>query len=242
MENQDVYSLIERDDSGGLEKVEDLLKTVLFIRNEQQQTPFSVAIRGDKRKCVEKLIENGAASSVFVKGYSPGSLVCTLPMAYQPPSSVFTHPDRLINVGKEAISRIDDALSTHISEMVKVSKDREAREASQREVEREQRKRREAKAGGSSGGPAKAPKTSFNHFPPQLNPGDIVRRGKDWSWGDQDTTVGIAYSGLALRYSAGNPTVRVEWRTDIANSSSTFHTNSYQYSATKQDLYLVDPR
>ena len=121
MENQDVYSLIERDDSGGLEKVEDLLKTVLFIRNEQQQTPFSVAIRGDKRKCVEKLIENGAASTVFVKGYSPGSLVCTLPMAYQPTSSVFTHPDRLINVGKEAISRLDDALSTHISEMVKQS-------------------------------------------------------------------------------------------------------------------------
>ena len=89
----------------------------LLTRNSEQQTPLSVSIRSSSMESVKALLDIGAASSIFVKGYAPESLVCSLPMALQPASSCFNHPEPLENLDPTILSGIDDAMVAYIGEL-----------------------------------------------------------------------------------------------------------------------------
>jgi hypothetical protein len=58
-----------------------------LTRNDLQQTPLGLAVSKGNQKEVEAFLSDGAASSVFVNGYFPNSLVCTLPQTAQPAST-----------------------------------------------------------------------------------------------------------------------------------------------------------
>ena len=67
-------------------------------------TPLACALAGDKQpRVVQELLNLGASSSIFVKGYSPDSLVCTLPMAQQPLSSVVKHAQPKMDTDKTVL-------------------------------------------------------------------------------------------------------------------------------------------
>jgi hypothetical protein len=104
-----------------------------LTRNELQQTPLARAISQGNRDEVESCLHEGAASSVFVHGYFPSSLVCTLPQAVQPASTgtlllvlcftslsnfcaVFHHPPPLKNVDKIVTKLLDDAIDKWVRE------------------------------------------------------------------------------------------------------------------------------
>ena len=94
----------------------------LFLRDSEQNTPLSLCLRSYKdgrtgyAHSLEALWKANAASSVFVRGYAPKSLICTLPMAVQPPSSVFEHPSP-IEIPSEVISDIDSHLAEYVEEL-----------------------------------------------------------------------------------------------------------------------------
>ena len=90
---------------------------MLLQRNDDQQTPLAVAIIGGSLQNIETLLEVGASKTIFVKGYSDGSLVCTLPQASQPPSSVFHHQPPHKSTDDIVISKIDEALCTQIKHL-----------------------------------------------------------------------------------------------------------------------------
>ena len=89
----------------------------MLLRDNEQNTPLSYCLRAaTHNNSLSALLEANAASSVFVKGYTPGSLICTLPMAVQPPSSVFDHPPPM-HVSPEVISQLDAQLAQHVTHL-----------------------------------------------------------------------------------------------------------------------------
>jgi hypothetical protein len=85
-----------------------------LTRNELQQTPFSEAlIRRDEGE-ITSYLSLGSACSVFVHGYLPDSLICTLPQTVQPPSTVFRHPPPLKDTPTDIMHKIDVELETWI--------------------------------------------------------------------------------------------------------------------------------
>jgi hypothetical protein len=90
---------------------------MLLQRNERQETPLATAILGNNDSTIFALLESGAANSIFVTGYMPGSLVCTLPQTSQPPSRAFEHPPPFVGSSKEVLERIDEALFDHIHKL-----------------------------------------------------------------------------------------------------------------------------
>lgn len=128
----------------------------LLQRNEFQQTPLTVAILEKQRETVETLLEYGAAETVFVAGYLPNSVVCTLPQASQPPSSVFQHPPPLMDTDPILLSKLDDAVCAYIKSLAALKVKKAADEAAL------------AAALGSSSGPNPITKTPFNFFPTKL--------------------------------------------------------------------------
>jgi len=176
----EIYLSINSKDAGSISAIAQANPDVVYLRDQQQATPLAAAIKENSPSCVSVLLESGAASSVFVHGYADGSLVCTLPMAVQPPSSAFQHPEPLRNVDPSIIEALDESLSAHVKQMVA---DEEA-EATRIRLAMEKEKKR--KAGGATAAAAGAqPATtaasgltapagsSFNHYPPSLNNGDI---------------------------------------------------------------------
>jgi len=178
--------------SGAVGALRDAVTTqpeALLLRNEQQQTPLSVAIRldvavggGGGASMTSTLLGAApatCASSVFVHGYSPNSLVCTLPMATQPSSSVVTHEAPLIGVDPALLEMIDVTLAKNVQKMVT---DEQAEEARIKKAEAADQKKRAA-ALATPKVVAAAPVSTFNHFPAQLSVGDHVRRALGWRWG-----------------------------------------------------------
>ena len=176
----EIYLSIKNKDAGSIAAIAQENPEVVFSRDQDHATPLAAAIKENSHPCVAALLEAGAAASVFVQGYTEGSLVCTLPMAVQPSSSVFQHPEPLRNVDPTIIDAIDESLSTHVKQMVA---DEEA-EATRIRLAEEKEKRRKAgaasvtvggtpAAGATTGGATTTTSSPFNHYPASLNVGDI---------------------------------------------------------------------
>ncbi len=58
-----------------------------LTKNNLQQTPLCEAIVSNNCDAVKELLLEGAAASIFIMGYFPESLVCTLPQTAQPDSN-----------------------------------------------------------------------------------------------------------------------------------------------------------
>ena len=85
----------------------------------------------------------------------------------------------------------------------------------------------------------------FDHFPKALKVGDVVRRGPDWQWRDQDVNSRfgaprVQCAGVVLSSAREGTSYSVGWRTDFAVASSQFSSNSYVYGNGRHDLFLVD--
>ena len=175
----EIYLSINNKDTGSIAAITQENPDVVYSRDQDHATPLAASIKEKSHLCVAALLEAGAAASVFVQGYTEGSLVCTLPMAVQPSSSVFQHPEPLRNVDPAIIDAIDESLSTHVKQMVA---DEDA-EATRIRLAEEKEKRRKAgapvtvggtpTAGPIAGGAATTTASSFNHYPASLNVGDI---------------------------------------------------------------------
>jgi hypothetical protein len=96
-------------------------------RDSEQNTPLARCLRSlahshphspshSAIRSLHTLLEANAAASIFVKGYSPGSLICTLPMAQQPPSSVFTHPPP-VQVPSDTLALLDSHLAQYVTSL-----------------------------------------------------------------------------------------------------------------------------
>ena len=85
-----------------------------FQRSNSYQTRLAEVIAEENITAVRTAFEAGAAATIFVKGYTKESILCTLPQARQPASSVIEH--RLpLNISNDSITAIiDDALASHI--------------------------------------------------------------------------------------------------------------------------------
>ena len=94
-------------------------KDELLTRNQNQQTPLSEMLTDKNDFETHELLCLGAEKSIFVKGYSKDSLVCTLPQARQPRSSVFNHPPPFLDTKKEILDEIDNKLAAHIESLVR---------------------------------------------------------------------------------------------------------------------------
>ena len=130
----------------------------LFTRNEQQQTPLAESIVNGNDAVVLELLAVGAEKSIFVKGYAAESLVCTLPQARQPKSSVFNHPPPFTQTSPELIAEIDTKLCNHVESLVREEVARTAKE----------------NAGAAGLNPD--PSLPFNPLPVVLKVGDRVKR------------------------------------------------------------------
>ena len=89
----------------------------LLHKNAHNQTPLTESIISGKIDAIANLLKIGAAKSVFVAGYLPGTLVCTLPQASQPPSSVFTQPSPFTDTSLQLLDLIDESICARIEEM-----------------------------------------------------------------------------------------------------------------------------
>jgi len=176
---EDIYRSIAEKDANKMSHIVTSAPDSLFARNHNHETLLSVSIKTDAVDCVAKLLELGGASSIFVHGYSAESLVCTLPMASQPQSSVFKHAEPLTKVNPAVLQLVDEKMSEYVRRML-AEADAEAARKVAAEAEAEvERKRLAASKAPASGGAAAAAAPSgppFNHFPAQLNPGDIGKK------------------------------------------------------------------
>jgi hypothetical protein len=152
---------IETKDPGSIAAIVQKNADAIFFRDKEQATPLAAAIKENSVPCITALLNVGAAESVFVHGYTEGSLVCTLPMALQPESSVFQHPEPLRNIDPCITDALDEFLSAHVKKMVAG----EEAKATRMRLLAEKGKRRKDKSSTILPG--------FNHYPPSLSIGDI---------------------------------------------------------------------
>lgn len=79
--------------------------------NQFFETPLAVAIAAGASKEVHRLLKDGAASSIFVKGSSSNSILCTMPNAVKPESAVVTHSPPLLSIPPDIIELVDESLA-----------------------------------------------------------------------------------------------------------------------------------
>jgi SpoVK/Ycf46/Vps4 family AAA+-type ATPase/DNA-binding transcriptional MerR regulator len=202
---------------------------------------LSIALSDDKRAEVEELLKNEAARSVFVKGYHPHTLHNTLPMAPQPKSPYFEYPAP-ITLDSEVLDMLDDELCRMITQWKEEATPSVA-------LPEESTHEPDSKLDPSGGISAHiAEKPSFDHYPPALKVGDVVRRGMSWKWGDQDTSNGTQCNGIVESIGTSAHSCVVKWYredgfTVRANATRPpkFGQNTYRYDTNEKDLFLVDP-
>lgn len=239
----DIYRFVKNYDIRSLEQHKEDLK--YLIRDEKHNTPLASCIKNgidmkstndfkstsDLKETLTFILKDGAAASVFVKGYAQDSIVCTLPMAVQPISSCILWPDP-IKVDDDVLSIIDTGLSSYIQSLSDKSKANKAKAASVTVTTNNNN-------ANSTTNTASAP--SFNHYPTTLKVGDRVRRGPNWSYGSQDTYNNIQCEGIVQTIQSTYS--QIEWLEDPQDLQSGFNTYNYTYDPqnNKFDVFLLNP-
>lgn len=131
----------------------------LFKRSESRPLAESI-LRCDDDGTTE-LLCHGAAGSIFVKGYKPESLICTLPQAKQPPSRVVEQPTPFEGTRPEILEEIDAKLAAHIEILVQNAANVAAKKKAWND---------------KSNTTTSSPAPKFNSTPPTLKKGDRVIR------------------------------------------------------------------
>ena len=219
---------LRADDEGLAEKI--------LSKNKQQRTPLAEAILKGSENEIKALLDVGASKSVFVKSYAPGTLVCTLPMAQQPHGTSFEYPPPIKNVRPQILAQIDAAVANHINDMIDMKNASDAKKAADAI--------KSSTAVGESDQESSEPKPpTFDHYPTMLKVDDLVRRGPDWKWNDQDGNppcIGIVRD---VRQSTDFQ-ISIEW----GSSPKSFNGGGgmramYRYDSVKgvYDVFKVDP-
>ena len=203
-------------------------------KNEDQQTILHQAVL--RAESIEKHLSEGAAASIFVRGYFPGSLVCTLPMALQPPSKSFEHPPPVTNIKADVIESIDKAMADHVADLIAA---KAARTAVNGTISSKD-------GNGNLSISRKKASPVFNHYPPTLKVGDYVRRGPNWSWNNQDHKKGpLPCVGMVVTVGSSDPTqISVQWGEDTQQfDGNNACKASYKYDPVNShyDICVVDP-
>ena len=227
-----IYKYIKTNDIQSLEKNKNDLQ--YLIRDEKQITPLSSCIincnndvnQSKSKETLMFLLQNGGCNSIFVKGYMDESIVCTLPMACQPQSSVFNWPDPIKLNDDDVLTMIDTNFLSYLKTLSENSKNKKT---SDNDIT------------SSNSNVATIPlKPSFNHYPQTLNNGDHVRRGPNWSYGSQDEYNGVQCEGIVQTISGSY--VQIEWLSDPSDPYSGFNNYQYNYNPPSRfDVYLVNP-
>ena len=204
---QQLFERLRADDAEGVAALlhgeqRPLPPTLLLARDAQQETPLSTALRSTSGStaALELLLHEGAAASVFVKGYSGvGSMVCTLPMADQAESKSVTWAPR-ISLDSSRLAILDRSLVDHVDKLALVSAEKKA-------LAEADKQREEA---------AKKLAAPFEHYPSALQVGDVVRRGASFPSqvsGEHDVDVWspdrLWCAGVVMSVQAAS--VSVEW-------------------------------
>ena len=231
--------------------MDDKLKQKLnFFKNgDKQQTSLAIALRkGEPLEIIEKFLSGDAAVSVFVKGYFPNSLVCTLPMAQQPPSRSFLYDEPLKGVKPEMVIQIDKAVAEHIDYLVALKADQDVtrktytgtNDTSGNEIGSGISKKYVRPVTGKNKATG-APVSPAVGIP--LAVGNHVRRGPSWKWNDQDHKSGsVPCVGIILTVNGDD--IRVRWGKDpLKYDGGNAHENVYRNDPSKSiyDLVVVDP-
>lgn len=222
-----IYTYINNNDIQSLEKNKNDLQ--YLIRDENQITPLSSCIIKCNNDIVNQLknkeilmflLQNGGCSSIFVKGYMEKSILCTLPMAHQPQSSVFNWPSPIKLNDDNILNEIDSKFVLYIKTLSENSKNNK-------------------KIPDNDDVISTPPKPAFDHYPQQLNIGDRVRRGPSWMHGSQDERNKVQYEGIVTDISGSS--VDIDWVKDPTNPNNSFNSNTYIYDPPSIcDVYLVD--
>eukprot|EP01038_Epipyxis_sp_PR26KG_P004361 gene4361-6169_t len=233
-----LHSLVLRSDIESIKAIPvDELEQQLFVRDEFQQSPLASAIRiatkalkATKPKdiyndsstisnpvlVVDYLLRNGGTSTVFVKGYLPDSLVCSLPQAVQPHSSVVEFVPPLRGSDPVLISKVDEELSQFVKLL------QETYEKEQQAIKEADIKQKDAEKYKNDNLSKK-----FNPFPALLKVGDTVVRVIPPSFGTNST--GTVESII-------NNFVQVKWHD--TNSISPY---TYDSKSSTSEIKLHDP-
>ena len=227
LRNGSIFESVDRN-----EILEQSCKSSFFLRNQDQETPLSVAIQSHADKSIHSLLEYGAAASVFVQSYSSHGLVCTLPMALQPESSCFEYPPPLTGVDSHVVELIDEKLAEYVDELVDKQKEKEKGNDLLINIGCPST----VNPGGSLGAPP------FDHYPATLKVGDVVRRGPQWTFGSQDEQNGVPLAGVVMnaQVSMSWGSYQVQWRTNPSDPNTAVATYQYDYDPSNLTIYLVD--
>ena len=117
---EELHALVRAGNLGAIEMLHDSSSAVKWERalcaiDEQHNTPLSLAIRLGNLQVVTKLLELGAARSVFVvHAFGLDELVCTLPATMTPTARVLEYdaPEQC-----KALAIVDQALQRYIADL-----------------------------------------------------------------------------------------------------------------------------
>lgn len=233
-----------------IEKLYDYKNDILFIRNDEQDTPLAYCLRygnhsnwnnKNHKVILEYLLNKNASASCFVKGYLQDSLVCTLPMAVQPSSTCFDWPSPIILSDADIFQSLDDAIAKHI-ETLKDSNDQKIEDqAKQLELQLNCNKD-DGRNLSLTGVIASNPSNLFDFYPKVLSVGDRVRRGVNFTYGDQDVLDDIQREGVVTSIVTSSKSyVVITWLRNHRDLTSTFETPlQYYYYPGKLSVFKVD--
>ena len=86
-------------------------------RNDQQETYLTEVLLKEDYQLIQEYLSYGAISSIFVEGYLPNSLLCTLPFTFKPLSTIFQYNKPILNYNKKIISDLDDHFNQWIIQL-----------------------------------------------------------------------------------------------------------------------------
>jgi hypothetical protein len=126
------------------------------------------AIINENEEEIKLLLNNGSSKTMFVKGYSESSIVCTLPQVKQPQSRCFNHPEPFEKSSSKVMDILDTSFSKHIEDLVKKTIDEKVEKS-------------------KSISSIVSDDDNFDKFHIKLKKNDRVERGPQWkSTSDED--------------------------------------------------------
>jgi hypothetical protein len=91
--------------------------------NDLLQTPLATAIcKSDGQEVKRVLADEKAASTVFVKGSGHNSILCTLPNAPKPQSTVISHQPPLQDLPVDIVDVVDSSVSAFLNSLPQIDR------------------------------------------------------------------------------------------------------------------------
>lgn len=263
--NISIFKLIANGDYDTIKNEYENEVQYLLGRNHQQNTPLSQCLRygnkfdwinnkgANQRDILSFLLEKRAEQSIFVKGYLQDSLVCTLPMAQQPPSSIFNWPSPITIMDNEILQQLDNSIALYLENMKQQSDNKKKKDEEVKllaDLDFDGKVESDNGNSNSDNGSETIQKPNspdnnkiYNFYPNKLKVGDRVRRGVDWTYQDQDHYNGQQCEGIVkkgpLKDHNGNYYYSIAWLSNPKKNNSEILTQNYSYYSGKHSVFRV---